>query len=323
MSDHYSILGLTKTATTAEIKTAYRRLVKIYHPDKNPNNYDAVEKFRKIQEAYETLMDPIKRSKYDGKISYNEYFSQQGKQQQQKSRTKKYSFTDEDLKKRQYYKQHYNQQHNQQKKANTAEEKKRYNETRYILASIPLAMALLFFIINVYERRDTKNTSLKQSPLLVKKDSTKSITEQKKKVSTAETPYDYFFTNLKIDRQAQQTVQVTNFSGNDAIVCIVDAATSKVIRHCYIENDFFVYFEWLPEGKYYLKNYLGTSFDLDKRVDSLGITGVFKNEKQFQSFPEKTFEINFSKHDTITYDVLLIKNNKRKNIISPQEFFTR
>jgi molecular chaperone DnaJ len=83
MSDYYSILGLTKSANSAEIKAAYRKLVKIYHPDKNPNSYEAVEKFRQIQEAYETLMDPILRSKYDGKVSYNEYFTQTTQQTKQ------------------------------------------------------------------------------------------------------------------------------------------------------------------------------------------------------------------------------------------------
>ena len=64
MQLHYETLGLQKNASKDEIKTAYHKLAKIYHPDKNTGN-DSKEKFQKIQEAYETLSDDEKRSQYD------------------------------------------------------------------------------------------------------------------------------------------------------------------------------------------------------------------------------------------------------------------
>lgn len=63
-ASYYEILGIQKTATQDEIKTAYRSLVKCYHPDVNPAA-NAATMFRLIQEAYETLSDPQKRSNYD------------------------------------------------------------------------------------------------------------------------------------------------------------------------------------------------------------------------------------------------------------------
>jgi molecular chaperone DnaJ len=63
--DYYESLGLTKGATTEEIKKAYRSLAKEWHPDKNPNNTEAEEKFKEISEAYEVLSDPDKKNKYD------------------------------------------------------------------------------------------------------------------------------------------------------------------------------------------------------------------------------------------------------------------
>jgi molecular chaperone DnaJ len=63
--DYYESLGLTKEATAEEIKKAYRSLAKEWHPDKNPNNKEAEEKFKEISEAYEVLSDPDKKNKYD------------------------------------------------------------------------------------------------------------------------------------------------------------------------------------------------------------------------------------------------------------------
>ncbi|MBD5111170.1 MAG: molecular chaperone DnaJ [Ruminococcaceae bacterium] len=63
--DYYEVLGVQKGATDAEIKKAYRKLAKQYHPDLNPDNPEAEEKFKEINEANQVLSDPDKRAKYD------------------------------------------------------------------------------------------------------------------------------------------------------------------------------------------------------------------------------------------------------------------
>lgn len=63
--DYYSILGVQKNASSDDIKKAYRKLARKYHPDINPNNDDAQKKFQQINEANEVLSDPEKRKKYD------------------------------------------------------------------------------------------------------------------------------------------------------------------------------------------------------------------------------------------------------------------
>lgn len=84
--DYYKVLGLQKSATADDIKKAYRKLARQYHPDTNQNDTTAHKKFQQINEANEVLSDPDKRKKYDkyGKDwEHGEAYEQQARQQQQ------------------------------------------------------------------------------------------------------------------------------------------------------------------------------------------------------------------------------------------------
>jgi curved DNA-binding protein len=99
--DYYKVLGLSKAATQKEIKAAYRKLARKYHPDLNPANKEAEVKFKEINEANEVLSDPENRKKYDkyGKDwkhgeAYEKAQQQQQRQSQSRSNQQDFSNTD-------------------------------------------------------------------------------------------------------------------------------------------------------------------------------------------------------------------------------------
>lgn len=86
-ADYYHVLGVSKDASVADIKKAYRKLAVKYHPDKNPGDKTAEEKFKEISQAHDVLRDPEKRKKYDKYGSNWQHADQYEQQEKQYARS--------------------------------------------------------------------------------------------------------------------------------------------------------------------------------------------------------------------------------------------
>ncbi|MEJ8553246.1 DnaJ domain-containing protein [Tepidibacter sp. Z1-5] len=89
MKNLYQILEIDKNASQSEIKKAYRKLAKKYHPDRNPNDKNACDIFREVAQAYEILSDEKKRKEYDDKLSNSKKTNKTNKTNNDFSKNKK------------------------------------------------------------------------------------------------------------------------------------------------------------------------------------------------------------------------------------------
>ena len=166
MQNYYEILGLTSKANLSEIKIAFRKLAKLYHPDKNPNGK---ELFNQILRAYETLSNPTLKSSYDYKITYHQHQTAS----YTKSHEKKTTFTEQELKRRQYYDEHIKKHAKKYQHQNVEQlVKSNYNEFKYVLLATPIAV-IIFLLIVTWATPDRKQINTISTKQLITNDSIK------------------------------------------------------------------------------------------------------------------------------------------------------
>lgn len=162
MTDYYAILGVAKTASAADIKTAFRKLAKIYHPDKNPTNPQSSVLFEKILKAYNVLINPNTRRRYDDSTTYKTTTSKKTKTPYHKQYKERNATNEEELKRRNYYKEYYKQAEQKIKPVpqNT------YSDYKYILFATPLAVGLLMLVMSLFNKEPEIKSNVKPTQIV-------------------------------------------------------------------------------------------------------------------------------------------------------------
>jgi curved DNA-binding protein CbpA len=273
MADYYSILGLDKQATQADIKSAFRKLAKQYHPDKNPNNPNANELFGAILKAYETLIDPYKKRRYDLYNAPGANTAQTTAAKPQGRRQKEWTFTEEDVKKRQYYQQYYKQKQEANKQATIPV--KPYNDYKYILYATPIAVCLFMLIISLF--------TPKPAPDPAPATTMKSIRSEMPGAKTGDQVYAGWFGSIKTYGSTCK-LSIDNSSDYDAVVAVFDYKTNKYIQHAFIQDGFYAEFSSLPQTGVYIRCILGRHWNHDRTVFNNRVQGCFDSIAQVQDW---------------------------------------
>lgn len=262
MTNYYDILGLTRAATIAEIKAAFRTLAKLYHPDKNP---EGQEHFKKILRAYETLSDPSRKSSYDLRLKYHS----ESAHTHQSARGKNWSFEEKELKRRQYYNDHI-KKYEKVKKARTehAQLKTNYNEYKYILYATPVAVALFLLVIHFA-------TPSRKSNNITPAENLNSKTELK----TGDVLYtDYFGSPLYVPGTGK-SLTIKNSTGQDIIVCLF--SVHGFLRSCVIKEGYYAEIPQLPAKPIEIRYESGTNWDPSENITGVNFKGAFEKNLHF------------------------------------------
>ena len=303
MLDFYSILGLTKKASDIEIKTAFRKLVKIYHPDKNPNDPNSKKIFENILKAYNTLINPHSRKRYDNASISNQTTIKTQPNNPRNRGQKEWSTAEEDLKRRDYYKNHYQQV--KSKTTQIKDTKNSYNDFKYILFATPIAVGLLMLIITIFSSEPKTNSTSTQSSNSFIKPKNNLV-----QLTNGEQPYTSFFGNIKTVK-TNNILQINNTSEFDAVIVVFDKKNNSYIRHAYIRNSYSVEFSKLPQTGVYWKCVLGKNWNERKALFNNKIYGGFDSTVQYQNW--KKMPTLFSNESVKKINILYVLEEQLKN----------
>lgn len=275
MINYYEILGLSYGAGIAEIKTAFRQLAKLYHPDKNPAG---IEHFTKILKAYETLSDPALKASYDYKLNYH----QSQVQRQQASRntppTKNWRFDERELKRRQYYNEHIKKYAKQTSDyIADAETKKNYNEFKYILFATPLAVILFLLIMNLASRDRKEFISRPVTPQL--ETEFRQASDHISSLRPGDAPYENIFGKPRYEPLHKKTLTVKNTSGMEVIVCLF--AKTRFIRCFYMTDNLSAEVSQLPAEPISVYYSSGLDFSYSRKLSEVNVSGAFTKDLAF------------------------------------------
>ncbi|HXC06938.1 MAG TPA: DnaJ domain-containing protein [Bacteroidia bacterium] len=307
MKDFYQILGVSRQASAEEIKLAYRKLAKQYHPDRNPDNHLAEERFKEINRAYQTLSDEMDRKKYDFRLMYGGVGYASG--------TRQTTTQTEDPRKEQMRREALNL-HRKKKEAQAEASRK-----RMIYMGICILLIILF-ALNLNKDKSERELKLKAFVEKQKDEFIQAQVQAKEKnlIRTADSPYDSIFGEGIYDDHSQNSLFLVNQLDQDVVVCLVHKQSpDRRMRNEFIRSKERYNMYSLPDGSYNMLIYKGRHWISGRLRSGDRETGWFSEDTAFyqtQHFPilmQKTSDkkgIHYTKSRILINDSLL-------NILTP------
>ena len=314
MVDYYSILGLNKNATDIEIKAAFRKLAKIYHPDKNPNDPNAKYLFENILMAYNTLINHHSRRRYDN-LSVSPRANTTKTAQPKQRGQKEWTTTEEDLKRRDYYKKYYQ---TKKQNSNATQEKTPYSDYKYILFATPIAVGLLMLIVSFFNSEPQMSSTTK-----VPAEKLTEATAPVNLLVNGYKPYVGHFGNIKL-YDTKHSIQINNSTNFDAVIALFDKQTNAYLQHAYLQASYTIEFLKLPDTGVYWKCMLGKSWGTDKLLANKKICGAFDSIVQYQNWKKTPIIFTNDLVEEIILLQVINEDSKNKEYISNDiEFFEK
>lgn len=318
MKDHYRTLGVPDSASEQDIKLAYRRLAKRYHPDVNAGAKGAEERFKEITEAYNILSDFSLRRAYDAKRIRPVYFySPETKEEKKDPRRKEYS--EEDLERAR-------SRHRKKVSANMARRKK-------ILAGMVVTFIAFMVASAIFDNWITEKRERESRELAARLDSLVKKNQQytKTHIESMDSPFDSLF-GAGVYKSGSKNQFVIYMPFSDAVICAVQSeAPFRTIRNEFIHAHNGFVMTNMPDGNYFIKFYTGKLWDINKKTPDGRKLGGFTRDENFYRVHGDPYKLkslvgkdghsnsDYNMVDTIMLNPYLVKFDT----ITREEFFDR
>ncbi|CAN5223328.1 hypothetical protein BH09BAC5_BH09BAC5_01600 [soil metagenome] len=311
MKDHYQTLGVSEKATAQEIKLAYRKLAKRYHPDVNAGAIGAEEKFKEVSEAYDVLSDFHLRQAYDAK-RYRPLYNWADFTEEKKDPRKR-EYSEEDL-------ERVRTRHKKKILANMVRRKK-------MLVGMVITFIIFMFASAYFENWIENKREADSKELAAKLKAISILNDQvaKSEIESMDSPYDSLFGSAVYQNNSTNKL-VIYMPFSDAVVCAVQHDPPyKTIRNEFIHAKEGFAMPELPNGKYDIKFYVGKNWNMTKAIPDGRKMGGFTTDEQFLKVNDGPYVLPKKRkkgEDTLAVDTIRLSPGFIKlDTISRETFF--
>lgn len=318
MKDFYRILGIPDNASEADIKSAYRRLAKQYHPDLNPGSRHSEERFKEILDAYTILSDRELRDQYDRKRRFGSSstgaYTAPAHQPGEKKR---------DAARREYPPEYLEQM----RQRNRARVVKQINRRKKILRGMIITFVLYLIGTALFEswidKERERHGMIAEHHL---QHPHKRGVKEPVVIHNLDSPYDSLFGAAQSTWLSPNQLVVIN-PYSDAVVCLVNMESGQTVRNEFVYAQTSFIMKELPNGDYSVKVYAGKKWSDTLRVPDGRAMGGFSTNERFFSIRRKPISLlkpTAAKPNTTTTDTVRIDTVGEKiSEISREGFFQK